>query len=79
VALDIANSAGCAWGDYDNDGYLDLFVVNATQKSFLYHNNGAGTFTKVTEGSLVNDGGPGVVSVGVSRHRLDCGYGSPGF
>ena len=71
MALDIANSAGCAWGDYDNDGYLDLFVVNATQKSFLYHNNGAAAFTKVTEGSLVNDGGPGVVSVGCSWGDYD--------
>jgi len=39
-------AASCA--DYDNDGYLDLFVCNYG-KSILYHNNGNGTFTDVTE------------------------------
>lgn len=52
-------SIGCAWGDYDNDGYPDLFVANANfaagQPNFLYHNNGDGTFTKVTSGSIVTD------------------------
>jgi len=37
---------GCV-GDYDNDGYLDLFVTFWGQ-SILYHNNGDGTFTDVT-------------------------------
>jgi hypothetical protein len=49
-------SNGCAWVDYDNDGYLDLFVVNAGDNNFLYHNNGDGTFTRIFTGSLVNDG-----------------------
>ena len=49
-------SHGCNWGDYDNDGWLDLFVANNVgQNDFLYHNNGNGTFTKITSGSLVND------------------------
>ncbi len=33
----------CAWGDYDNDGWLDLFV-STYGKNYLYHNNGDGTF-----------------------------------
>jgi enediyne biosynthesis protein E4 len=37
---------GCV-GDYDNDGYLDLFVTYWGQNA-LYHNNGDGTFTDVT-------------------------------
>jgi hypothetical protein len=49
-------SIGCAWVDYDNDGYLDLFVVNVSDNNFLYHNNGNSTFTRVNSGSLVNDG-----------------------
>jgi hypothetical protein len=61
IVNDIGNSVGCAWGDYDNDGLLDLFVCRQLgQNNVLYHNNGDGTFTRVTEGSLVNDGGNSV-------------------
>ena len=35
---------GCAWGDYDDDGKLDLFVSNMTGPCRLYHNRGDGTF-----------------------------------
>ena len=38
---------GVAVGDYDNDGYPDLFVTSYG-KNILYHNNGDGTFTDVT-------------------------------
>lgn len=38
---------GVGVGDYDNDGYLDLFVTYYGQ-NVLYHNNGDGTFTDVT-------------------------------
>ena len=39
---------GAAVGDYDNDGYDDLFVT-AYGQSHLFHNNGNGTFTDVTQ------------------------------
>ncbi len=39
---------GVAVGDYDNDGYADLFV-GGVRRNTLYHNNGDGTFTDVTE------------------------------
>jgi hypothetical protein len=35
---------GSAWGDYDGDGRLDLFVSNMGQECRLYHNEGDGTF-----------------------------------
>ena len=39
---------GCAVGDYDNDGWPDLYVTNYG-KNRLYHNNRDGTFTDVAE------------------------------
>ncbi|HTS10239.1 MAG TPA: CRTAC1 family protein [Candidatus Eisenbacteria bacterium] len=39
---------GCCIGDYDNDGWEDLFVTYFG-KNVLYHNNGDGTFTDVSQ------------------------------
>jgi enediyne biosynthesis protein E4 len=47
---------GVAVGDYDNDGYPDLFVTSYG-KNILYHNNGNGTFTDVTARAGVAGGG----------------------
>jgi hypothetical protein len=57
IVTDVGHAGGCAWGDYDNDGYLDLFVVNILgETKFLYHNNGNGTFTRITSPIVI--GGP---------------------
>ena len=42
--------SGNSWADYDNDGRLDVFV--ASSKSFLYHNDGNGSFTKIVTGAI---------------------------
>ena len=39
---------GTVWGDYNDDGYPDLYVVNDFGRKTLYRNNGNGTFTDVT-------------------------------
>jgi hypothetical protein len=47
-----AYGLGCVWGDYDNDGFPDLFVTQYG-RNVLYHNNGNGTFTDVTDKAKV--------------------------
>jgi enediyne biosynthesis protein E4 len=47
---------GVAVGDYDNDGFPDLFVTSYG-RNILYHNNGDGTFTDVTAHAGVAGGG----------------------
>ena len=53
---------GAAWGDYDNDGFLDLYVTNYG-RSVLYHNNGNGTFTDVTDRAKVANNRWGMTAV----------------
>jgi enediyne biosynthesis protein E4 len=44
----VGYSMGVAAGDYDNDGFVDLYVTGFNRNQ-LFHNNGNGTFTDVTE------------------------------
>jgi enediyne biosynthesis protein E4 len=54
---DAGYSETASWGDYDNDGFVDLYVTNSAGsfKNFLYHNDQNGSFTKITTGAMVND------------------------
>ncbi|HLV94093.1 MAG TPA: FG-GAP-like repeat-containing protein [Candidatus Acidoferrales bacterium] len=45
----IAFTKGVVAGDYDNDGYADLYVSNLYGGNFLYHNNHNNTFTEVSQ------------------------------
>ena len=45
----VGESWGNAWGDFDGDGYLDLWTTNHKQKPSLYRNNGDGTFTDIID------------------------------
>lgn len=58
ISNDGGFSHGSTWVDFDNDGYLDLFVGNRNNEAnFLYQNNGDGTFTRILEDPLVQDKG----------------------
>ena len=51
---------GTVWGDYDDDGYLDLYVVNDFGRKTLYRNNRNGTFSDVTVATGTLDYGAGM-------------------
>jgi hypothetical protein len=70
-----STGAGCAFFDYDNDGWMDIYLVNSGACDFftpphplrnaLYHNNRDGTFTDVTDKAGLAGGGYGMgVAVG---------------
>src|SRR5271165_1806604 len=65
-----STGAGCAFLDYDNDGWMDIYLVNSGKcdifaptrplRNALYRNNRDGTFTDVTEKAGVPGGGYGM-------------------
>jgi hypothetical protein len=65
-----STGAGCAFFDYDNDGWMDIYLVNSGKcdiftpaqplRNALYHNNRDGTFTDITERAGVAGGGYGM-------------------
>jgi len=59
---DTGSGRGVAWGDYDGDGALDLYLSNSGSANKLFHNEGGGIFTDGTHGSL-GDTGPGRAAV----------------
>jgi enediyne biosynthesis protein E4 len=70
---------GAVWGDYDNDGWPDLYVANDAGPNFLYHNKHDGTFEEMglLTGTALSVDGQELGSMGVDfgdfdhRGRLD--------
>lgn len=61
---------GAVWGDYDNDGWPDLYVANDTGANYLYHNKHDGTFEDV--GML---SGAGVSAEGEMQGSMGVDFG----
>ncbi len=62
----MGNRSGAAWGDFDNDGYPDLYLTNNGANE-LYHNQGDGTFIEIAEQAGVQ-GNP----YGFDHHASAC-------
>lgn len=64
---------GAIWGDYDNDGWLDLYVANDGTPNYLYKNNRNGTFADVSVETGTSYSGAGVEqgSMGVTWGDYD--------
>ncbi len=71
----LGKSMGVAWIDYDDDGWMDLFVTNDTITNFLLHNNRDGTFTEVGIAAgvaLGNDSTPmAAMGIGIGDYDND--------
>ncbi len=64
---------GVVWADYDNDGWLDLYVANDSCPNYLYKNNRDGTFSDVSfeSGTAYGGGGEEQGSMGVGFADYD--------
>jgi hypothetical protein len=57
LVTDVTTHMGCAWADYDNDGWLDVFIAVNGGVGMFYRNNGNGSFTRALTGPVATDSG----------------------
>jgi enediyne biosynthesis protein E4 len=65
------NGLGVVFGDYDNDGWTDIFVANDSVPNFLFHNKGKGVFEEVGFWAGVAVGGEGRPLAGMGTDMGD--------
>jgi enediyne biosynthesis protein E4 len=64
---------GVALGDFDNDGFMDIFVANDSVRQSLYHNKGDGTFEDIaiSSGAGYDENGKTYAGMGISAADYD--------
>jgi tetratricopeptide (TPR) repeat protein len=68
----VTSTQAAAWADIDNDGYLDLFIVNENSPALLFHNKGDGTFEEIGHAA-------GIDQTGFSKGVAAADYDGDGF
>lgn len=73
IGKHLGKGMGVAFADYDNDGFVDIFVSNDSFRNFLFHNNGDGTFSEVGRemSAAYNSDGGTVAGMGAEFRDLD--------
>ncbi len=73
IAQYVGKGMGLAFGDYNNDGFMDVYVSNDTSPNFLLRNNGDGTFMDVAleQGIAYTSNGTMVAGMGAEFRDLD--------
>lgn len=73
IADFVGKGMGVAFGDYDGDGKMDIFLPNDTFPNFLLHNNGDGTFSEeaLPAGVAYRSNGKAVAAMGADFRDLD--------
>ncbi|MBN1481955.1 hypothetical protein EH223_06490 [candidate division KSB1 bacterium] len=75
--FDEGESQGGSWGDYDNDGDLDLYITNygtsetTQEENFLYRNDGSDTFTKMSPAQVGDIVDEPIISKGSAWGDID--------
>ena len=73
IARSIGKGMGVAFGDFNGDGWTDVFVANDSEPNFLFRNNGDGTFREVglEAGVAFRSDGSAVAGMGADFRDVD--------
>ncbi len=73
IASHIGKGMGLAFADMDGDGFTDIFVANDSVRSFLFHNQGDGTFREIglETGVALRDDGVAIAGMGADFRDFD--------
>jgi hypothetical protein len=73
IGAHVGKGMGVAFADMDGDGFTDIFVANDSVRSFLFHNEGNGTFREIglESGAALRDDGNAIAGMGVDWRDID--------